>query len=336
MNRLRYTLTACGADGVQRLQASLRAPAPTEVQVAVDYTLVSPGTERHYIRQVARSGEQLPLGYCAAGVVSGVGAQVDQFTPGDRVVAMGWNIATHSNWINVPQRLVCRVPDALSLDQAVLATLGATAVHAADRGQLEEGEQILVVGMGPVGKLLSLVAARRKVQVWAADLNPHAIEAGLPLRTLDLQGDLQALSGHFSTIFLCIDADITALLPRLISLLNPQGKGRGRSRLVNVGRVSLSLELSPQLGNVDIVNASRCGTGYRDDDYHHGRKSLRSVPGESTVDHNIARCLDDLVHSQLWLDCLRREQQPVTQALLSYNSAAFFAPGIQLINHQEG
>ncbi|UZE23118.1 alcohol dehydrogenase catalytic domain-containing protein [Pseudomonas sp. B21-056] len=335
MNASRYTLTACGADGVIACHEPIAPLAPTEVRVAVDYSLVSPGTERHYIQQLRDSAERLPLGYCAAGVISSVGARVKDLQQGDRVVAMGWKIATHSNWIQVPQRLVCKVPAPLPLDQAILATLGATAVHAVDRAQLRPGERILVVGMGLVGKMLGLVAACHDAQIWVADLNPTAIEPGLPVQVLDLQAEPGTMAGHFTQIFLCIDGDITALLPRLLALLDPQGNGRTRSRLVNVGRVSLTLELSPQMGNVDIINVSRCGNGYRDDAYHHGLKSVPCLPGEATVDRNIARCLDYLVSATAWISRLQRVEMSLAQALLTYNSAAFFAPGINLIKHRE-
>ena len=53
------------------------------------------------------------------------------------VVATGMSVSTVSSYD-------------LTVDQAILATLGATAVHAVDRAQLQAGEQILVVGMGLV------------------------------------------------------------------------------------------------------------------------------------------------------------------------------------------
>lgn len=335
MTNSRYTLTACGSDGVIAVHEPLAALAATEVRVAVDYSMVSPGTERHYLQQVRETGEHLPLGYCAVGVVHAVGAEVAGVQPGDRVVAMGWKIATHSNWIQVPQRLVCKVPQTLTQDQAILATLGATAVHAVDRGQLQAEERILVVGMGLVGKMLSLVAACHDAQIWVADLNPAAIDPGLPVQVLDLMAEPGAMAGQFTRIFLCIDADISALFPRLLALLSPEGNGLGRSRLVNVGRVSLTLELSPQMGNIDIVNVSRCGNGYRDDAYHHGLKSVQCPAGEATVERNIARCLDYLVVARQWLEHLQRVEMDPDQALQRYNCAGFFAPGINLIKHRE-
>lgn len=41
MSSSRYTLTACGADGVITVHEPLAALAATEVQVAVDYSMVS-------------------------------------------------------------------------------------------------------------------------------------------------------------------------------------------------------------------------------------------------------------------------------------------------------
>ena len=59
-----------------------------------------------------------------------------------------------------------------------------------------------------------------------------------------------------------------------------------------VGRFTASIDFSVELGNVDIRVASRCGTGYRDDAYLSGRRSVAAPPGEATVDQNLARALD--------------------------------------------
>ena len=66
----------------------------------------------------------LPTGYSAAGVVVGVGTEVDGFAIGDRVACAGAGIANHAELIDVPVNLAVRVPDGVELDAASTVTLG--------------------------------------------------------------------------------------------------------------------------------------------------------------------------------------------------------------------
>ncbi|MDN5929745.1 MAG: oxidoreductase, partial [Pseudonocardia sp.] len=94
------------------------------------------------------TGERFPLGYCTSGTVESVGPDVAEFSPGDRVIAMGWGEAVHSSVVVVAFRLCRPVPPALSLPTAVVANLGATAVHAVDRATLAPDDEVIVVGAG--------------------------------------------------------------------------------------------------------------------------------------------------------------------------------------------
>ena len=62
---------------------------------------------------------------------------------------------------NVPARLLVRVPDELSLKHAALAEPTAVAVHDVRRGGVTTGDQVVVIGGGPIGILIGLVAAPR-------------------------------------------------------------------------------------------------------------------------------------------------------------------------------
>ncbi|WP_260627411.1 hypothetical protein [Pseudomonas protegens] len=66
----------------------LAALAAKDVRVAVDYSMVSTGTGRHHLQRVRETGEQLPLGYRAVGVVRAPGADTE---PGGQGAAVGQN-----------------------------------------------------------------------------------------------------------------------------------------------------------------------------------------------------------------------------------------------------
>ena len=55
--------------GVVRTAAALPEPAPGQLRIEAACSLVSPGTELHYIERARATGERFPLGYCSSGWV---------------------------------------------------------------------------------------------------------------------------------------------------------------------------------------------------------------------------------------------------------------------------
>ncbi|RQS26598.1 oxidoreductase [Burkholderia sp. Bp8992] len=336
MTHAHYTLLADGSRGVRLHRENLQPLRDTEALVRVTHSLVSPGTERHYIAQLREQGGQLPLGYCVIGEVVAAGAAVHDARPGERVVAMGWQIATHSDYVVVPRNLLCRADNALPARHAILAAIGATAVHAADRAALGRGDRVLVVGVGLVGILMAIVASAAGATVAAADRDRAALERAAAWTPFELPDSPPAQGSCFDRIFICVDADLTPLFPRLAPLLDQFGRHRSRPKLVNVGRVTGRIDLSPALGNLDIVNVSRCGAGYRNDAYHHGLAEVPLVDGEAHVDRNLARCMAILTQAPAQLARLVYREYSVDDALSAYNSVEFFPPGVNLITHYTG
>jgi len=93
------------------------------------------------------------VGYQASGIVREVGAGVDQFVPGQRVVAtMGYG--SHAELASVPAAALYAIPDALSLDDAagIPIEFGTAADCLFEFGHLEPGQTVLVqAGAGGVG-----------------------------------------------------------------------------------------------------------------------------------------------------------------------------------------
>jgi hypothetical protein len=325
----RYTVTADGR-GVRLARGPVPACGPTEVLLRVRYSLVSPGTERHYVTHLAGGSGELPLGYCVVGTVVERGARIDHVEPGQLAIAMGWTIATHSNYVVVPRRLVCPVPRGVRPDHALLATLGATAVHAADRADLVARDRVLVVGLGAVGSLMALVARDRGCEVWGWDRDPVTRGTRLCWRELDPAGPP---GERITAVFLCVDGDLGALVDPVLPWLDPDGNGVRRSRIVNVGRASGHITLAPATGNIDLINASRCGAGYRDDAYHHGLRDAPVLDGEGTVDENLRRALAVIAAHAATLAGLALELHGPEQAVERYNSPGFFPAGFHLIDH---
>jgi NADPH2:quinone reductase len=125
-------------------------PADTEVRISIKAAGIS------FVDILTAAGGyqvQPPLPFIpgseCAGVVEAIGTNVRNFKVGDKVVGSGWG-GLFADVVNLPARTVRKKPAALSFEEAALFPVSyATAWHAlVDRGQLQAGETLLVLGAG--------------------------------------------------------------------------------------------------------------------------------------------------------------------------------------------
>jgi predicted dehydrogenase/threonine dehydrogenase-like Zn-dependent dehydrogenase len=120
-----------------------------------------------------------PLGYSSAGVVRAVADDVTGFAAGDRVACAGAGYANHAEFVVVPANLVARVPDALTLERAAFATLGAIALQGVRIAEPSLGEVVVVVGLGLIGQLSVQLLAANGCRVLGVDIDPKRIKEAL-------------------------------------------------------------------------------------------------------------------------------------------------------------
>ncbi|KUO16784.1 3-hydroxyacyl-CoA dehydrogenase NAD-binding domain-containing protein [Streptomyces dysideae] len=314
-------LVAAGSPLPVTEEVACPPPGQGELRIRARWSLVSPGTELHYLDRSARTGERFTLGYCSVGTVETVGTDVPGFATGDLVIAMGWGEAVHAGVVTVPYRLCRRVPQGVDAADAVVANLGATAVHAVDRAGLKPDDEVAVVGAGMVGQLVAQTVAARGNRVTLLDLRPDRLHAAAELGLAVAEGPsflarTQAAAGRGGRcVLLCGtgDADDTvAAAARWTS------RAPGRPRLVGVGRFSARIDFSVELGNLDIRYAARCGAGYRDASYARGLSEVTPPAGEYTVTENLQRALDLIVSGQICPAAMRLPRVPFDEATDAY------------------
>lgn len=185
------------------------------------------------------SGRRIPpivMGHEAAGVIAEIGRTVTGWNKGDRVtfdstVSCGecWycrrgeiNLCENrrvlgvscgeyrrhgafAEYIAVPARILYRLPDNLSFEQAAMVEAVSVAVHAAGRTPLVLNSSVAVVGTGMIGllivqvlrvkgcgKIIAIDVDKEKLKLACKFGATHAIEANEP----DLQGKIRALTAQ--------------------------------------------------------------------------------------------------------------------------------------------
>ncbi len=156
----------------------VRPPTADEVLLRVSHCGIC-GTDLHMVMDGwGRPGSV--GGHEYSGVVVAVGADVQEFATGDRVVGtpehgcgrceycrahrpslctatgefeLGGSDGAFAEFMRVPRQRVIRIPESLSLRDAALAEPLAVALHGITRSQIQPGERALVLGAGPIGAL---------------------------------------------------------------------------------------------------------------------------------------------------------------------------------------
>ena len=181
---------------------------PGELLVRV-HTCGICGTDLKKISSGSHSAPRI-FGHETSGVVAAVGQGVSQFKPGDRVVVFhhipcgecyycrhktfaqceiykkvgctagfepsGGGFAEYvrvMDWI-VDQGTV-RIPDGISFEQACFVEPVNTCMKGIETLQLMPGESVLVIGQGPIGIILSILAKRSGAAVVTSDLYPQRL-----------------------------------------------------------------------------------------------------------------------------------------------------------------
>ena len=206
-------------DGVvDVVELAPRVPERGEVELEVAYAGIC-GTDLHIVHGAMDARVVIPtvLGHEMSGVVATVGDGVDAWGAGDRVTVMpllscgdcpaclaGHTHVCHNldfigidspgamqgRW-TVPAKVLVPLPDDLSLRVAALAEPTAVAVHDVRRAGLVAGERALVVGGGPIGLLVALVARAQGAEVLVLEPSQdrRVLAGSLGLACLDPEGD---------------------------------------------------------------------------------------------------------------------------------------------------
>lgn len=115
----------------------------------------------------SKLAQPLPLGYCSVGVVAEVGAGVDGFKVGDRVVSNG----PHADVVKVGRNLCARIPDGVDDESAAFVVVASIGLQGMRLAQPTLGEAFVVTGVGLIGLLTVQLLRAQGCRVLAIDFD---------------------------------------------------------------------------------------------------------------------------------------------------------------------
>lgn len=245
-------------------QASLRKlelpdhPAPGEVRIATEVTVISPGTE---LAIYTGADPLVHGGWCAwpwkagygnVGIVRAVGAGVTRAVVGQRVFTYG----KHASVVDYPDsRLLVPVPDGLDPVLAAASRLAGVACTAVVLADTACSPQVAVFGLGMVGNLAAQAFRILGCRVVGIDPNPQrralAERCGIPT-TLSGEGEvaatLRAGGGGPSVV---VDATgLSAVFPQAVRAC----AAGGEVILLGTPRTPSPGDLTPVLSDIHLRN----------------------------------------------------------------------------------
>jgi (R,R)-butanediol dehydrogenase / meso-butanediol dehydrogenase / diacetyl reductase len=206
----RYT----GGQNIEIAAVDTRPPGPGEVELAPAFVGIC-GTDLHILAGHMDARVTVPaiIGHEVSATVTRVGEGVEGRAPGDAVTVVPLrpdgtcpacraghgHVCEHLDFIGidsagglqarwvVPAATLVALPAGLDLRTAALVEPAAVAVHDVRRARLAEGETAVVVGAGPVGVLMALVARVEGARVVVVEPEPfrRAAAAELGFAALD-------------------------------------------------------------------------------------------------------------------------------------------------------
>lgn len=173
------------------------APGPGEVRLDVAFCGVC-GTDMHIFHGAMDARVQPPqiIGHEVSGTVAEIGEGVTSTKVGDNVAVrpllfgaesafdrglshVGKNLkfigidmpgGMQASW-TVPDYTLHDLPDGMQLEQGAMIEPAAVACHDVRLGEVKQGEFCVVIGGGPIGLLIALVAKQRGARVVLMEIN---------------------------------------------------------------------------------------------------------------------------------------------------------------------
>ena len=199
-------------------EVDIKEPDDNEVLVKIEAALTC-GTDVKTFRRghpVLLKKTPSGFGHEFAGTIVKTGKNVVGFKIGDRVVAANsapcgkcffcqkkqYNLCenldllngAYAEYITIPQRIVeknlLKIPNGLSFEKAAFCEPLANVVHGVERTNIQPGDTVGIIGIGPIGLMFARLAKLKGAKVIAAGRNPLKLKMAKEFALADEVVDL--------------------------------------------------------------------------------------------------------------------------------------------------
>jgi predicted dehydrogenase/threonine dehydrogenase-like Zn-dependent dehydrogenase len=280
----------------------------------------------------AKLDQPLPLGYCNIGTVLEVGASVEGFAVGDRVISNG----NHAEVVCVPQNLCAKVPEGVSDEHAAFVVLASIGLQGLRLVEPTLGETVVVTGLGLIGLVTVQMLRANGCRVLGIDMDPSRVELA---RRFGAEGvDLAAGEDPLSaaerfTSGRGVDAVlITAATKSNEPVRQAAQMCRKRGRIVLVGVTGLELDRS-LFFDKELTFQVSCsyGPGRYDPLYEDKGQDYPLGFVRWTEQRNFEAVLDLLAEERLELDPLITHRFGIAEATRAYDVVAGDDPSLGIL-----
>lgn len=293
---------------------------PDLVRKVID-TARKQGIRNAFMKVQSKLDTPIPLGYSSAGVVVEVGESVHEYRVGDRVACAGAGYANHADYAYVPRNLLAHIPDAVAMEEACFATVGAIALQGVRQMAPTLGERVAVLGLGLIGQLTVQLLAANGCRVLGFDPNPARAKLAMEMGAhAAVSADLEAAAERF-TRGDGFDAVVIAASTPSSGPLEEAGEiSRLRGRVVVVGLVGMEVPRSLYYRKeLDLRMSMSYGPGRYDPDFEERGFDYPIAHVRWSEQRNLEAVLDLLADRRLRTTPLVTHRYSIDDALTAYD-----------------
>lgn len=329
--RTHFSVISAGTEGMKVREGKMsyleKARARPDQVKKVLHAVQQQGIAATYHKVMNKLDSLTPLGYSLSGEVVAVGSEAREFVVGGRVACAGVGYANHAEVNFVPRNLVVPVPDAVRMEHAAFATIGAIALQGLRQAEMQLGETACVIGLGLIGQILVQLLHAGGIHAVGIDLVPDrcatakaagAVAAGSP-DSAEVSEAAQRLTrgAGIDCIFLCAGGESNKPVELAVTM------ARDRARIVDIGKTRLDLPWNESYEKELDVRFSRSyGPGRYDPNYE--EKGIDYPIGyvRWTERRNMEAFLDQIACDRIALDPIISSIEPFEEAERVYQEVS--------------
>ena len=271
----------------------------------------------------------IPLGYTCVGKIVKVGHNIKNFSENDYVVTFGDETAHHAEYVKSVEQNIVRVNIDDDLKSLTFSMIGAIALHAIRKSKINNGEVVLVIGLGLIGILMCQILQAYGYSVVGYDIDVNKIKKAKQIGINNITSDLDTLknlnnyhsqSSGFDGTFIC-----SANSSEPFSLAVEHTRYNGKIVLVGTGNIEFDRN-EMWRKEIEFLVSKAAGFGNRWD----SSKNFFNEPDKHiirwTQKRNVEEIIRLIVQKKISCKELISEEHSIKDAIQAYQN---------LINNKE-